>query len=138
MENENLKLCLQILDDIKREQTTTQQSISSVDKKIDLLTQRTDLELKQIRELDAQQNSLLEEHSKRSEQLEIQNRLTEEKLRMEILGEGHPNPGQTLAGRVEKLETPFKWLNSTKRILIWAGAIATALIAIQELLKLVL
>ena len=131
--SKSIDACITLLGDIKEEQVNTQKSISELDKTVALFTQKTEMELKKIHELDAQQNILLEEHSQRSAQLERQNDLIEQGLRKDILGEGHPNPKITLAGRVEILEKPQKWLSMTKSLVIGVGTISAALYAIWKM-----
>lgn len=109
----------------------THEVVTSLDKKLDLHVQRTEQEFEAIRVLDAHQNELLAEHSKRSDRLEEDNKLREAALRKEM-----SENVQTLDKRVSVLETPWKWILTTKKGIVWLAAVATAAAGIVELVKL--
>lgn len=110
----------------------THEVVISLDKKLDLHVQRTEQEFEAIRVLDEHQNQLLAEHSKRSDRLEADNKLREATLRKEIT-----QNVQALDKRISFLETPWKWVLTTKKGIIWLAAVATALAGIIELIKLI-
>jgi hypothetical protein len=109
----------------------THEVVTSLDKKLDLHVLRTEQEFEAIRVLDAHQNELLAEHAKRSDRLEADNKLREAALRKEM-----SENVQTLDKRVSVLETPWKWILTTKKGIIWLAAVATAVAGIVELIKL--
>lgn len=95
-------------------------AVSKLDKKLDLHIQKMDFELNEIKELDAAQNKILAEHAARSNQLEKDNLLREQKLKAEL----------------EAIKAPFKFLAMVKQISVWLGAIAVSVVSIIHLLKL--
>lgn len=97
--------------------------LSAMDKKLDLHIQETKYEFKAIRDLDVLQNAILEEHHKRSDRLAQDNALREEALRKDLTAQEK---------RIEVLEAPQRWLATTKKWLIGAGAAGGALAAIYE------
>jgi len=109
----------------------THEVVISLDKKLDLHVLRTEQEFEAIRVLDAHQNELLAEHSKRSDRLEADNKLREAALRKEV-----SEKVQMLDKRVSVLETPWKWVLTTKKGIIWLATVATAVAGIVELIKL--
>lgn len=120
--SEDSKLLGLVIDRLKENSET----LAAMDKKLDLHIQETRYEMKAIRDLDVLQNAILEEHHKRSDRLAEDNALREAALRAEM---------KKQEARIEKLEVPGKWLNTTKSWLLKAGAIATAAIAIYEMVK---
>ena len=120
--SEDSKLLGLVIDRLKENSET----LAAMDKKLDLHIQETRYEMKAIRDLDVLQNAILEEHHKRSDRLAEDNALREAALRAEM---------KKQEARIEKLEVPGKWLNTTKSWLLKAGAIATAAIAIYEMAK---
>lgn len=76
--------------------------------------------------LDAEQNKLLEEHSKRSDELARDNDLRERHLREEL---------RKVESRVDRLEVPEKVLKALKKILLWVGGACAAVLSILKLLK---
>jgi predicted metalloenzyme YecM len=121
------QLIARMLDKLDR----THEVVTSLDKKLDLHVQRTEQEFEAIRVLDTHQNELLAEHAKRSDRLEADNKLREAALRKEM-----SENVQTLDKRVSVLETPWKWILTTKKGIIWLAAVATAVAGIVELIKL--
>ena len=94
---------LQLLDKLDQ----IHESVNSLDKKVDLLAQSTKYELKSIRVLDEEQNTLLAQHAQRSEELSRANDLLEKNM---------INADAGLSVRIESLEQPrkvvitlFKW-----------------------------
>jgi len=108
----------------------THDVVTSLDKKVDLHVQRTEHEFNAIRELDARQNELLSEHAKRSDRLEKDNALREASLRHDFLG-----TTKDLDKRITVLETPWKWILTTKKGLMWLAAVAGSIVGIIELIK---
>lgn len=103
-----------------------QESLNELDKKLELHRQETKYEFQAIKDLDTHQNSILEEHAKRSDRLEQDNKLREEALRKELKG---------LDSRVETLELPKKWFAVTKKWLIWIAATVGAISMIWEAIQ---
>ena len=122
--NENA-LLERIMDHIKENSST----LAAMDKKLDLHIQETKYEFKAIRDLDAVQNAILEEHHKRSDRLAADNALREAALRKDM---------KIQDGRIEKLEAPRKWLKTTKNWLIGFGAVAAAIAAVYEAIHYIL
>jgi hypothetical protein len=105
--------------------------VTNLDKKLDLHVQRTEQEFEAIKVLDEHQNRLLEEHAKRSDRLEQDNKLREEALRKDL-----KETSKGLDQRVSNLEAPWKWILTTKKGLAWITGAAIGLAAIIELIKL--
>jgi len=103
------------------------EKISGIDKKLDLHLQEVRYELKSIREQDEEQNKLLAEHAKRSDQLEKDNILREQAIRSDL---------QKIEKRVDKLSIPWKIAQYLQIFASWLGGIAFAGVTIIELLKL--
>ena len=122
------QLINRILDKLDR----THEVVTSLDKKVDLHVQRTEQEFKAIAVLDAQQNELLAEHAQRSDRLAEDNRLREVSIRQDFLG-----TTKDLDKRVSVLETPWKWILTTKKGLMWLAAIATSVAGIIELIRMI-
>lgn len=120
------QLIARMLDKIDK----THEVVISLDKKLDLHVLRTEQEFEAIRLLDAHQNELLAEHSKRSDRLEADNKLREAALRKEV-----SEKVQAIDERVSVLETPWKWVLTTKKGIIWLAALATAVAGIIEFIK---
>lgn len=109
----------------------THEVVTTLDKKLDLHVQRTEQEFEAIRKLDQDQNALLAEHAKRSDRLEEDNKLREAALRNEF-----STTAKDLDKRVSVLETPWKWILTTKKGIMWLAAIATSVAGVVELIKL--
>lgn len=125
------KLDEQLLSRMLDKLDKTHEVVTSLDKKLDLHVLRTEQEFEAIRVLDENQNDLLAEHAKRSDRLERDNRLREEALRRDL-----ENTAEQLSKRVSVLETPWKWILTTKKGLAWLAGAALAITAIVELVKL--
>jgi ParB-like chromosome segregation protein Spo0J len=108
----------------------THEVVICLDKKLDLHVLRTEQEFEAIRALDAHQNELLAEHSKRSDRLEADNKLREAALRKEV-----SEKVQAIDERISVLETPWKWVLTTKKGIIWLAALATAVAGIIEFIR---
>ena len=96
--------------------------IYHLDKKVDLHIQKTEFEFKEIRKLDDEQNQLLAQHAQRSEEIKRDNELREAAIRKEY------------SQRLDDLEAPRKWWNTTTKVILTLGGIATAIITIAKLL----
>lgn len=120
--SEDSKLLGLVIDRLKENSET----LAAMDKKLDLHIQETRYEMKAIRDLDVLQNAILEEHHKRSDRLAEDNALREAALRAEM---------KKQEARIEKLEAPGQWWRTTKSWLLKAGGIATAAVAIYEMVK---
>ncbi len=126
------KLDEQLLARMLDKMDKTHEVLTSLDKKVDLHVQRTEQEFDAIKELDMRQNELLAEHAKRSDRLEEDNRLREVSIRQDFMG-----TTKDLDKRLSILETPWKWILTTKKGLMWLAAIAGSVAGIIELIKMV-
>lgn len=126
------KLDEQLINRILDKLDQTHEVVTSLDKKVDLHVQRTEQEFKAIAILDAQQNELLSEHAKRSDRLAEDNRLRELSIRQDFMG-----TTKDLDKRVSVLETPWKWILTTKKGLMWLAAVATSVAGIIELIRMI-
>lgn len=122
------QLIARMLDKLDR----THDVVISLDKKLDLHVLRTEQEFEAIRELDSRQNELLAEHAKRSDRLEADNKLRELALRKDM-----DASVKSLDKRVSFLETPWKWVLTTKKGLMWLAAVSAAILGVLELIKLI-
>ena len=100
--------------------------LAAMDKKMDLHIQETKFQFKAIQELDEIQNAILDEHHKRSDRLAEDNALREAALRQEM---------EKQKTRIEKLEAPGKWWETTKKWFMRLGALAGVAAAIYELIQ---
>ena len=114
------KFIIETMKEVLEEARETRGCVQQLDKKMDLHIQKTELEFEHIRELDAKQNLLLEEHSTRSDRLEKDNKLREEAIRLEF-GE-----------RFEDIEAPRKWLTTTLKVGFWVASGAGAIYGLYE------
>jgi len=126
MDEKNRDIYLELLTDLKDRCDRTHDCVISLDKKQDLFMQKMDYEIGEIKTLDAAQNSILEEHHKRSVALQNDNVLREQALRLEIL---------KMDKRLDSLEAPRKTLKQLKRWVLWLGGVAGALVAILKFLE---
>lgn len=117
---------LEALGKIQDTLCDTQRCVMGLDKKVDLHIQKTEFELQSIKDLDAQQNEILAQHHKRSDELAKDNYLREVALRKDLSG---------LGGRVSKLEEPRKWLQGLWSVLLWIFALAGGLEALLTALE---
>lgn len=92
--------------------------IIDLDKKVDLHIQKTEFGFKALQDLDAQQNSILQEHHDRSVQLKRDNELREEALKLEI---------EKVSRRVDRLEFFVKAFEFFKKHAIWLAGLGTAI-----------
>lgn len=109
----------------------THEIVTTLDKKLDLHALRTEQEFEEIRKLDNHQNALLAEHAKRSDRLEMDNKLREASLRQDFT-----ITAKQLDSRISVLETPWKWILTTKKGIMWLAAVAASVVGIVELIKL--
>ena len=82
--------------------------------------------LDRLESLDAEQNKLLEEHSKRSDELARDNNIREKRLSGEI---------KKVEARVVRLEVPERLFRAIKKALFWLGGLSAAALSILKLLK---
>ena len=134
---DNKSVEAQLLSKVVENTEKTAGAVAELSKQFELHVQKMDFELKEISRTNEIQNSILDEHHKRSDRLEEQNELTRLKLRAEIFGEGMPNPDKrktTIVGRIESLEAPkkaAKWVYA----LVMAGlALAAAVLKVLGVL----
>jgi hypothetical protein len=125
-----MKLDEQIIARMLDKLDKTHEVVTVLDKKLDLHIQRTEQEFESIKVLDEQQNQLLAEHAKRSDRLEQDNKLREEALRRDMHDAIKP-----LEDRISILETPWKWILTTKKGLAWISAAIASIIGIIEFIK---
>jgi len=119
----------------------TQKCVVSLDKKVELHIQKTELRLQQIHELDEQQNEILEEHHKRSTELGKDNQLREKSLRIELerledkvaLKVGKPEL-QSIDNRIEKLEQPRELIKSMFKLISYIGGATGAMYGVYQLI----
>lgn len=119
-------LVYDMLSKLSDKMDTVSSNVGVLDKKLDLQTLRAEQRFEVIARLDEEQNKLLAHHAQRSEQLKTDNELREAGLRKEIFP------------RIEKLEVPRRWLETTKDGLLWIAAICGALVTMREVAKLFL
>ena len=112
---------LDLLKEISKEVKETRDSISFLDKKIDLNIQRTEYELKAINKLDEHQNELLAEHI----------------AGVNTLKGIFESTQKVNEARLEKLETPGMVLKGVLKGLGVAGAIGTAIAGILKLIPVI-
>ena len=94
----------------------TTQCVRELDKKVELQGQKFTYEVESIKNLDEQQNQILEHHVRRTDALEKDIQLRE----------------TVMDKRVSKLEAPMRWLSGTKTVFITLGALAGAAYAIYK------
>ena len=102
------------------------ESVNNLDKKLELLTQKTHYEFEQIRTLDTEQNALLAEHAQRSTELARANDLLESAMNSADTG---------LSDRIDSLEQPRKIVATVFR---WTVAGCTGLAAVAGLIYAIL
>ncbi len=110
---------LELLNKLTERSEETAHMVGKLDKSIALHIQKTEYELEKIRELDKHQNEILAEHVAGVNTL---------KAMYETLKED-------IQKRLDSLEAPQKWLNTTKKILLWLAAIAGAIVALKNAIK---
>ena len=116
----------------------TQKTVISLDKKVDLHIQKTEIQLEQIHKLDEQQNDILEEHHKRSDGLAKDNILRERALKLELdkYNERTETKLDTKASKediadlkrkLEEVQKPHLMLQYFVKVLMYAGTVAGAI-----------
>lgn len=95
--------------------------IAKLDKKVDLNIQQVQYELEKIHRLDEQQNELIDKH------IEGVNTLKD----MQV---AHVAEAEI---RFAKLEEPRKWIQTTKKLILTAGALAATAFTILKLLSII-
>lgn len=110
----------ELLNKITAQCDETQDSIVKIDKKLDLHIQKTELEFKHIRELDENQNKLLEEHAIRSDRLEKDNLLREQQLKANF------------EDRFREIEKPREFIKTFAKMFLWMATAAGAIYGAWE------
>lgn len=118
--SENDDFLATTLATVLRKQDQTMDLMQSMDKKVDLHIQKTELEFQRINALDEQQNELLDKH------IEGVNTLKK-------WCDTHERANDR---RFEVLERPRKWLKMTKEILMWLSAVAGAILMLAKFFNL--
>lgn len=118
--SENDDFLATTLATVLKKQDQAMDLMQTIDKKVDLHIQKTELKFEQIHNLDEQQNLLLDKH------IEGVNTLKK-------WCDSHERANDR---RFEVLERPRKWLKMTKEILMWMSAVAGALLVIAKFLNL--
>ena len=131
MNDQNYNHILDTMREVLERTEETKDCVQKLDKKVDLHIQKTEMEFEQIRELDDKQNNLLEEHAKRSDRLEKDNALREEKLRLEYKEEDKKIHSD-LDTRLQKIEKPRDWLKMTAKVIFWTASAAGAMYGAYE------
>lgn len=124
-DSEDRELLLKISDKLDN----LSQNMHELDKKLAIETLVIKNELEEIKKLDAVQNEILDEHHKRSDQLERDNKLREESLKLEIL-----KFRVDIDKRLKKLESPVQWIKGSWKVLLGIGMGAAAIYAVLQLL----
>jgi hypothetical protein len=107
--------------------------VDSLATKVANLDKQTALQAKDIefiKQEDAQQNKLLEEHIAGVKEVRNQNILLKEQLWMEI-----QSKNEALEKRVKKLEKPGEWLKTTIWLMVTLGGAAYGIYQILEFLQ---
>lgn len=112
-----------LLSQVSDKMDVLSKDMARLDKKVDLQTQKTEYELKAIRDLDLKQNEILEAHHKRSDEISRDNQLREQALRGEL---------QVMNARVESLEQPRKWLSGTKALIVYLAALSGGVLTLAQ------
>lgn len=105
--------------------------IEGLDKKLDLHIQKTEFEFQGLKELDSQQNKILEEHHQRSTELKRDNDLKEKELK-DLLDKKESALKTEIAGltrRMARVEVPQKFLDWARKIFVWIAAASGAVVA---------
>jgi len=122
----------------------TQRTVISLDKKVDLHIQKTEMQLEQIHRLDEQQNAILEEHHKRSDGLARDNELREQTLRLELSKNNDRTETKLdtkaskedivdLKHKLEEVQKPHLMLEHFIKVLMYAGTAAGAIYGLYQL-----
>lgn len=122
---ENKELLLKISDKID----ALSSNVHELDKKLAIETLTIRNELKQIAKLDRLQNEILDAHHKRSDRLEVDNRLREDALKLEL-----QKYNAELDLRLQNLETPVSWFKNTWKVILGIGMGAGAVYAVLQIL----
>ena len=93
--------------------------VKDLDKKVEIHSIQTKSEIEEVKKQDVIQNQLLEEHMKRCHTLEQMHLSREAKVDAEIL----------------ELKKPAQFLLTLKKVILGAGALAAALVAIGKFLQ---
>jgi len=123
LEREFRERVLESLDSIKKEQDHTRTCVKELEAKFDLHSQKVDYELKEINRTNQIQNDILDEHHKRSDQLERDNDLREASLKAGITN---------LEARLLELEKPALALSWLKSAAMWVTAIVAGILALDK------
>jgi hypothetical protein len=115
-------LYLEALNDMKSLVRETHTHLISLDKKVDLHIQKTELELQRINELDQTQNALLDKHIEGVNTLKkwCDQHASDNDKKFEVLA--------------AQMNSPKKWAQTTVKIVVTLGAVAGALAALKPYL----
>lgn len=131
------------LSDIYREVGETKVSVKAINEKVDKHVDMTQIALKEINELDAQQNVILNEHKlSLDKHIEGVNTLREMHVshraetaeQINLLKQSVDLQRQECVGRLEALEKPYDLVKFAGKVIIWVGSIAGAIYGIIKLL----
>jgi len=131
MADEDKKLHTEILREVLKTSKDTKECVTQLQNKVALHIQATEYELKAINRTNETQNKILEEHHKRSDAIQKDNALREEKLRMELYGER--GVVSTFEERLKKIEEPRIAWGFVAKTVIGLGAMAAAIFSIIKL-----
>lgn len=123
----------------------TQKTVVSLDKKVDLHIQKTELQLAQIHKLDEQQNKILDEHHARSDGLKRDNELREQALRMEldkisdrleskIDAKASKDEIKGLKDKIDEVQKPHLVVQNFIKTVVYLGTFAGAIYGIYQLI----
>lgn len=115
------KLIMDLLKKNLKQSEETQDCVDDLSSDLKLHVQKTVYELKEITRTNEAQNEILTEHQQRSIALQKDVELREKQIRSDVFGKDGLEP------RVTKLEEPKKLLKLLVKIILGAGAIASAI-----------
>lgn len=117
-DDEILNVLARMVAEQREHRSETSRSFAALDKKVDLHIQKTEYELAKINTQDEIQNQLLDLHI----------------AGVNTLREIHQEHVKENNSRFSKLEEPRKFIKTATRVVLWAGGIGTAVVAVVELL----
>jgi len=123
------KIILSELKSLNQKVGNTEKCVTDLSKSFALHEQKTEYELKEIKETNQHQNTVLEEHRKTGLELERKNDLMVAALKQEVFGEKGLEP------RVKTLEKPGRWLSQTWKVAVKFGAGAGVIYIVGRLLQ---
>lgn len=125
-----LQEVISTLRDFRKE---TSEGISSLAEKVAHLDKQVSLQAKDIefiKQEDAKQNKLLDEHIEGVRQVREQNLALKENIMLEM-----QKKNSELEKRIKKLESPWQWVKTTLWLVGVLGALAYALYQIAQLIQ---